>query len=367
MIKELSPYLTQIEQRNIVLRPTKTVEKAILSNSLTRLVCSCLHDIECNVSYWSCPECRIFYVNEGICKREFDTIQRNSQEHEQFRFDGPEDARRRKNRYIDVLPHPENRVKLPLDLYNTNDYINADFIPGGKIFPRVPYSYIAASAPVANEGSIDFWLMVWDKECGLILMLTDLIENKTKKADLYWPRGGDTMTYGSVRVRPEALAMQFPHFSVRRFFLSHANDEKNEREVTHLWFTAWPDSNIPQNSLFDFIRTYRGYRELLDTKCPILCHCSAGIGRTGCFIAIDLILDSISSEVCGLEENNHFPSIDIFRVVSKLRTYRMGMVQTLSQYLFIYHFLQSCIQQQLFGVVPCVSNIERASDLSNTS
>ena len=175
------------------------------------------------------------------------------------------------------------------------------------------------------------------------------------------------MTYGSVRVRPEALAMQFPHFSVRRFFLSHANDEKNEREVTHLWFTAWPDSNIPQNSLFDFIRTYRGYRELLDTKCPILCHCSAGIGRTGCFIAIDLILDSISSEVCGLEENNHFPSIDIFRVVSKLRTYRMGMVQTLSQYLFIYHFLQSCIQQQLFGVVPGVSNIERASDLSNTS
>ena len=51
---------------------------------------------------------------------------------------------------------------------------------------------------------------------------------------------------------------------------------------------------------------------------PILVHCSAGVGRTGTFITIDLALEQAKKE--GV--------VDIAGIVNRLRQQRMQMVQT---------------------------------------
>ena len=53
----------------------------------------------------------------------------------------------------------------------------------------------------------------------------------------------------------------------------------------------------------------------LQTLCFVL---SAGIGRTGTFIALDHLIDQ------GRKEN----IVDVFALINKLRSYRVNMVQT---------------------------------------
>ena len=55
------------------------------------------------------------------------------------------------------------------------------------------------------------------------------------------------------------------------------------------------------------------------SKGPILVHCSAGVGRTGTFIAVDIALEQAKKE--GV--------VDIAGIVNRLRQQRMKMVQTL--------------------------------------
>lgn len=64
-------------------------------------------------------------------------------------------------------------------------------------------------------------------------------------------------------------------------------------------------------------------------RLPIVCHCSAGIGRTGCFLAI---LNGIQQ----LRTNN---SVDVLAILCSLRLNRGGMVQTAEQYELIHRVL----------------------------
>jgi protein tyrosine phosphatase len=252
-----------------------------------------------------------------------------------FKFTGPDDPRCKKNRYIDVLPSVEHRVKLAEYNNEYTDYINADLFPGeGKILPGANHPFIAACAPT-SEARADFWSMVWEQQCELILMLTGLVENSVLKAEVYWPHGDETLVIErphpdpdilvpDILVRSTCLPLKHDHFVVRKFSVALRNPNENEHleedlEVTHLWFLSWPDRQVPYGSLVSYFTTYRGYRELSDPSRPILCHCSAGIGRTGSFMAIDMVLDSIAVSRLRSEKLTN-PYINVFDVVSQLRT-----------------------------------------------
>jgi receptor-type tyrosine-protein phosphatase R len=101
------------------------------------------------------------------------------------------------------------------------------------------------------------------------------------------------------------------------FFVLKFNNET--RVVYHYWYTAWPDHNLPDNpnALIHLIKEVESnksrHEEKTDAvplgKGPILVHCSAGVGRTGCFIAISIGIKQIETENL----------VDIVQIVCRLR------------------------------------------------
>lgn len=89
------------------------------------------------------------------------------------------------------------------------------------------------------------------------------------------------------------------------------------REVRQLQFTAWPDHGVPDHPapFLQFLRRVRSSNPL--EAGPVIVHCSAGVGRTGCFIVIDSMIERMKFE----------KSIDIYGHVTCLRAQRNYMVQ----------------------------------------
>ena len=104
-----------------------------------------------------------------------------------------------------------------------------------------------------------------------------------------------------------------------------ANPKEPAHEVTHFHYTAWPDHGVPSDatSLINFIKRVSEVQPH-STEVPLLVHCSAGVGRTGTFIAIDIEMQRIEAE--GV--------VDVYGCLKKLRTHRILMVQTLVRICF---------------------------------
>jgi receptor-type tyrosine-protein phosphatase R len=256
-----------------------------------------------------------------------------------------------KNRYKTIVPNESTRVKLPMrnnDL--TSTYINANYIYDANLNNEMiqeesfnPTStstittkslpaYIASQGPMSNTIA-DFWLMIWTECVPCVVMITKLIESNKSKCELYIPEDlEETHDYGHLVVTLTQIN-RFQDFEVRQLSV---RCQEETRIVYHYWYTAWPDHNVPENpnSLIQLIRQVEAFRSFKSTsnligKGPVLVHCSAGIGRTGCFIAISAGIKQIESENL----------IDVVQIVCRLRKDRGGMVQTLEQYEFIYQVL----------------------------
>ncbi|XP_053854303.1 receptor-type tyrosine-protein phosphatase V-like [Vidua macroura] len=234
-----------------------------------------------------------------------------------------------KNRYAHVLPYDHSRVKLSqLGEDPHSDYINANFMPG----------YTSQQEFIATQGPLkktieDFWRLVWEQNVCNIIMLTVCMENGRVLCDHYWPSESAPVSYGQVRVH---LLMQSSseEWTVREFKLWHEG-LRAERFVSHLHYTAWPDHGIPESttSIMTFRELVQEHIQSTKDAGPTLVHCSAGVGRTGTFIALDRLL----------QQMKHEKVVDIFGVVYSLRMNRYLMIQTLSQYIF----LHSCILDKI--------------------
>ncbi|XP_065684861.1 receptor-type tyrosine-protein phosphatase beta isoform X2 [Hydra vulgaris] len=234
---------------------------------------------------------------------------------------------RGKNRYTNVLPYDYTRVKLSfIDDEQGSDYINANYIHGYKN----PRAYIATQGPLPSTTE-DFWRMVWEQNSNVVVMLTQYMERGKVKCSPYWPTT-TPIKYGDVTVKrlSEHVYMEW----VERQFLLMCDGEK--RTITHCQYTAWPDHGVPKSSieLLQFIQTVRTIQQPTDG--PLICHCSAGVGRTGTYICIDIIMNKLQAE------NN----IDVYGVVSAMRTQRSSMVQTEDQYIFIHRVILDYLIQK---------------------
>eukprot|EP01103_Thecamoeba_quadrilineata_P019689 TRINITY_DN8089_c0_g1_i1.p1 TRINITY_DN8089_c0_g1~~TRINITY_DN8089_c0_g1_i1.p1 ORF type:complete len:334 (+),score=52.76 TRINITY_DN8089_c0_g1_i1:124-1125(+) len=236
---------------------------------------------------------------------------------------------RSKNRYPDILPIEQTRVKLQLDNedQDQSDYINANYVSDLSATGRPSQIYICCQAPLLNTFT-DFWRMIWQKKCPVIVMLTRLIEHRVVKADLYWPEENEAEEYGKILVRCISLSTTPENIIVRRFRICRVENPLEEREVVHLHYTDWPDKGVPKAS--DAMRDLIVKLDLVKGNLnePIVVHCSAGVGRTGAFLAIHMTTQQIAWE--GVAE------IDLQRTVMNLRKQRIGMVQSRDQYKFVY-------------------------------
>ncbi|XP_061001581.1 tyrosine-protein phosphatase non-receptor type 13 isoform X6 [Dama dama] len=227
---------------------------------------------------------------------------------------------RRKNRYKNILPYDATRVPLG----DEGGYINASFIkiPVG----REEFVYIACQGPLPTTVG-DFWQMIWEQNSTVIAMMTQEVEGEKVKCQRYWPNVLGKSTMVSDRLRLALMRVQqLKGFVVRAMTLEDIQTGE-VRHISHLNFTAWPDHDTPSQP--DDLLTFISYMRHVHRSGPIITHCSAGIGRSGTLICIDVVLGLISQDL----------EFDISDLVRCMRLQRHGMVQTEDQYIFCYQVI----------------------------
>lgn len=351
----------------------------------------------------------------------------------------------KKNKYCKVLPNEKSRVRLSVSSKDDDDYINANFIPARTLF-SIQYSYIATQAPLPETFG-DFWRMVIDYRCRVIVMLTETssIEDSTciggsfstsnsssatcnnggdldgdcrigecsflsmYKAHRYWPKLGEKEKYGK-NIVVETISHKIFEDVVEFEFLVSSNNPSNnntsnntsdstvynnhQRRIHLFQYIGWPDMCTPKNSssLMYIMNRIDKLQEKMKKIGPLCCHCSAGIGRTGSFVAIHIIREQMktflkekfskltnnlkhhqelslpltsscnscamtqpltscsslsSSAVSSLAGTNTTSStnhncntgnfqFDVYNVVKLLKQHRIGMIQKKEQYVFVY-------------------------------
>ncbi|XP_055999709.1 receptor-type tyrosine-protein phosphatase alpha-like [Ostrea edulis] len=222
---------------------------------------------------------------------------------------GVRQSNRTRNRYRGIYPYDYNRVKLMReDLNDSDDFVNAPYING----LNKDRSYIAAQGPFTPETLEDFWSVIWQNDSTQIVMLTNLYEGDRMKCLKYWP---DTL----LDIGPYVITLNtvdvYDHYVLRYMTVQHQDEEKR---VTQFHFTTWPDNSVPDDktSLICFRNLIRNGLSISDW--PVVVHCSAGIGRTGTFIALDYLLEESVTEL----------TIDVKGYVASLRQQRVGSVKT---------------------------------------
>jgi len=240
-------------------------------------------------------------------------------------------------------------VKLrPLENVEGSDYINANHILDGR--------YISTQAPMPNTIN-DFWRMIWEQHCAIIVMITRIFEGGRQKANLYWPtEEGGSQKYGIVEV---TTARHFcnEHFDTRIFLIRCGTET---RKVVHYQYSTWPDFGVPHSTegIRELIRKVRRQQARVTPSGPVTVHCSAGVGRSGAFISI---LHTIERAHAGLSTN-------LMELVMEMRKDRSGMIQTKEQYAFVVKCLEDYFAEEAAAsrVHPIIRNRHRLAKRSQS-
>jgi protein tyrosine phosphatase len=295
------------------------------------------------------------------------------------------------NRYLDVLPYDHTRVKLKPLLKKgiNNTYINASWVhcsPATTLlgensvgerqlqlperFADRRWKYVVAQGPLPHTCG-DFWRMICDNNISLIVMLTGFVENNKVKCAPYFAEGpGQVVAFGKYSILTVRVQM-LSGGVVSRLLRVSEKDGVNPtcKEVSHLHLTDWPDHGVPgsASSLLAVCAEARSYRKrekgdgiISDSSnyYPVAVHCSAGIGRSGVFCAVDSVLQSLlalyedvqGSELPLKSLMDICDQLNLLHIVAHLRRQRGGMVQTADQYAFCYTavlaLLEKVVQMQ---------------------
>eukprot|EP00038_Savillea_parva_P003458 m.125963 g.125963 ORF g.125963 m.125963 type:complete len:895 (+) comp11179_c0_seq2:88-2772(+) len=250
------------------------------------------------------------------------------------------------NRYMNILPNNHTRVVLSqIGDDETSTYINANWMDG---YGNKKDEFIACQGPLASTVHA-FWRMVWETGAHVIVMNTGLVEKGVDKCERYWPECGEdgtgTLVVKDFTIKLVRTVSDVPEFVESKLLVTRAGAEEEEggeasspRSMTHLWWTEWPDKGVPKtaNGIGDYILRTRAAAQ--EHGGPIVIHCSAGIGRTGCFLSINYCM----------QQFDHGGHVDIVNCVCRLRQMRGMTVQTESQYRWIHRVMLRYMQGKLF-------------------
>ncbi|XP_021346887.1 multiple epidermal growth factor-like domains protein 6 isoform X3 [Mizuhopecten yessoensis] len=230
---------------------------------------------------------------------------------------------RAKNRYKDVYPYDHSRVILNADDGDYTDYINASYIDGYQS----PKAYIACQGPTENMVN-DFWRMIWQLNCQTIIMVTNLVEGGVTKCMQYWPEEGEEVVYGEFTIACDDVE-RYTDFRISNLNVSSNGEMKTLR---HAQFLSWPDKEVPKyvTPLVEF------HDKVKSSDTPCVVHCSAGVGRSGTYIAMDYLLEQADTQ----------GSVNVHECVAKMRDSRVNMIQTAGQYQFLHVVLEAALKNR---------------------
>nr|XP_034318459.1 receptor-type tyrosine-protein phosphatase T isoform X7 [Crassostrea gigas] len=222
-----------------------------------------------------------------------------------------------KNRFKKTFPYDHSRVVLA---NKRSDYINANYIDGIER----ERCFIAAQGPKQNTVD-DFWWMIWQENVEQVVMLTNIMEGDKWKCIQYWPNLQTSMECGSFTVH-SFEEKQYAFYVIRKLKVTNKKRKSASRTITQYHYTAWPDHGIPEPLCLLLFHDQVTRSKVDSLNGPVLVHCSAGIGRTGTYIAIDVLF----------EAGKTHSKINIAEYIKKMRRNRMNMVQTYEQYKTIF-------------------------------
>ncbi|XP_041708554.1 tyrosine-protein phosphatase non-receptor type 6 isoform X2 [Coregonus clupeaformis] len=275
--------------------------------------------------------------NEGDKKskagfwEEFDALQKQESKVKKSREEGMRPENKSKNRYKNILPFDETRVILLSGDPNIigSDYINGNYLTNKLQEPGDQKVYIACQGCLATTVN-DFWQMVWQENTRVIVMTTREVEKGRNKCVPYWPEMQDFKDVGPYVVT-NVSERDATDYKIRIMEISPLDQSDSVRTIWHYQYLSWPDHGVPEEpgGVLSFLTQVNAKQdEFLDAG-PMIIHCSAGIGRTGTIVVIDMIIETINTKGQDCD-------IDIQKSIQMVRDQRSGMVQTEAQYKFIY-------------------------------
>lgn len=186
-------------------------------------------------------------------------------------------------------------------------------------------------------------------------MLTSYREGEKDKCHEYFPTNdSETLQFSDITIKCQK-ELDFPTHKKRVFSIERHNIIQT---VHHYHFLKWPDHSCPNDphDLIEFTKTVATERK--HPAHPMIVHCSAGVGRTGTFIALDIALQQVRSE----------KKINVLEIVKDLRRQRMKMVQSFSQYLLIYQCIVIILKQhEATRSEPVWKRLSRKTNLSSAA
>ena len=235
-----------------------------------------------------------------------------------------------KDRYSDIKSYNHNMITISTG----SKYINASPINiiNNKYF-------ISTQGPI-KETIEDFWRMVWEQEINIIVMLCNEKEGGREKCAKYWDEK-KVKTYNEIQIQNEIKKNEY---IIREILLSD-NLSKKKKYVFQVHFTGWPDHGVPDTKDGKIFEVFIEIIKFVDEKRgngPIVIHCSAGVGRTGTFISMYYLEKEIKQQIANKVD---FIKFSIFNLVRKLKEMRLYLVQTESQYRFIYEFVKYLLEK----------------------
>uniref|UniRef100_A0A3Q2XRD1 protein-tyrosine-phosphatase n=1 Tax=Hippocampus comes TaxID=109280 RepID=A0A3Q2XRD1_HIPCM len=267
---------------------------------------------------------------------EFEVLQQQECKLLYPRKEGMKPENKSKNRYKNILPFDTTRVEIrdaDPDVPGS-DYINANYIRVSLLW--LDKFFIATQGCLQNT-VIDFWKMVYQENTRVIVMTTKEMERSRNKCVRYWPDLHKTVEFGRVQVK-NVEEWPAQDYNLTELEVTHLDRREPLRYVSHYQYLTWPDHGVPNEpgGVLSFLEVINRTQRSSPESGPIVVHCSAGIGRTGTIIVIDILIDIIHRQ--GLDCD-----IDIPKTIQKVRQQRSGMVQTEAQYKFIYMAVQQYI------------------------
>uniref|UniRef100_A0A3P8S855 protein-tyrosine-phosphatase n=1 Tax=Amphiprion percula TaxID=161767 RepID=A0A3P8S855_AMPPE len=271
---------------------------------------------------------------------EFDALQKMEAKVKKSREEGQRPENKSKNRYKNILPFNDTRVILKdadPDVVGS-DYINANYVRDTLWESADRKVYIATQGCLATTVN-DFWQMVWQENTSVIVMTTREVEKGRNKCVPYWPTKEDPQKEVGSFMVTWVSEREATDYKVRVLDIAPVDKPKQSRTVWHYQYLSWPDHGVPQEpgGVLSFLTQVNNKQAEYPKAGPMIIHCSAGIGRTGTFVVIDMILETI--DTLGLDCD-----IDISKYIQMVREQRSGMVQTEAQYKFIYLAVSEHIQ-----------------------
>ena len=243
-------------------------------------------------------------------------------------------------RYGNIRCYKDNFVEIS----TPHKIINASWI-------HIPFerSFISAQAPLVNTID-DFWTMCFDYNINTIIMLCKLEENGKEKCVEYW-EPGKNMT-GSITDYCESnYKINYTTDNINEDITIRTcnvlNKKTNEeRKIQQIHYGGWPDHETPEDmqAVYGNILFMFNIVDKLIGKSPVCVHCSAGVGRTGTFIALYNLYRDIIFQIN--DKKTKMVSFSLMNLVRKLKEMRMHLVENFKQYELIYEFVGKLLKDR---------------------